>query len=369
MNNKSYFCYLFVLFGFAIFSLCVPYSYSTNFEKNIINLSNNEGNSSDAYISANQNNVYAVWTDDELGNNEIFFKRSTDAGNTFGSTENLSVTNGSSIFPQISVSENYVYVFWTDYTTGNGDVYVRTSSDGGNTFSPIKNISNKLNGTDIGISSYAIKNRIFVVWTDKVPLNEVIRLKSSLDGGQNFNNSKIVSKKGVAETSDKIKDNGLNFSGFGSSSSDLDNFGDVTITSDGENLFVIWIDNIQSTDSTVQWDLRYRMITNKGENLTIPKTLTKNIGDFADSPQIVSVNNTIYVTWVDRFGKFNQNNNEIFIITSNNYGESFNDPVNLSANLGNSIEPKMSSGNGYIFVIWTDYTEGNGEIYLKILPK
>ena len=87
MNNNSYFCYLFVLFGFAICSLCVPYSYSTNFEKNIINLSNNDGNSSDAYISANQNNVYAVWTDDELGNNEIFFKRSTDAGNTFGSTE------------------------------------------------------------------------------------------------------------------------------------------------------------------------------------------------------------------------------------------------------------------------------------------
>ena len=69
-----------------------------------INLSNNSGSSFDPHISAVANNVYIVWQDDSLsinntGNQDIFFKKSTDNGYHFGGPINLSNTIGDSISP------------------------------------------------------------------------------------------------------------------------------------------------------------------------------------------------------------------------------------------------------------------------------
>ncbi len=360
--------------GVLFSALCVSDAHGISLTNKLINLSNNQGNSSDPDISAYDNNVYAVWTDNELGNNEIFFKRSIDGGNTFGSTENLSVTNGSSILPQIAVSDNYVYIFWTDYSTGNGDIYVRASIDGGNTFSPVKNLSNNLNGTELGVSSYAIKNRIFVIWKDKTGIDEVIRLKTSSDAGLNFNYSKILSKREFVTLSDQLINetsksgqNEFDFSRIKQILQDVDSSKNISFTSDGQSLFVVWKEETKTSDLEDQWDLRFRMISTLEENITFPKSITKNIGDSADSQQILINNNTIYITWSDKFRKFNQNDNDIFMIISNNFGKKFNDPVNLSEGNGNSIKPKMSSGNGNVYVIWAGYVKGNGEIYLKII--
>ncbi len=457
MNVHIFFNFLFIILCFFVIGLCVSQSYSVNLDKNIINLSNDDGNSSNPEIASYKNNVYIVWNDDTLGNNEIFFKRSADNGTTFGSTENLSVTNGSSVLPQISVSENYVLVSWIDYTSGNGDVYVRTSNDGGYTFSPLKNISNNLNGTVFNVSDYAEKNKFFVLWDDKTPLNEGIRFKASLDGGQNFNISKFLSKRGFPGSSDptmyvnhnginvvwldKLMDkngnltnseilyklskdngntfqntkvvtrtntdlsnpkitflknilfvtwendvgglsnigkdhdilyktsnnNGLNFSNIKPISRGIDDSRDVSMVPIADNLSVVWRSNIKQLKAADQWDLRFRTITNNGENVTTSKVITRYIGDYANSPQILVNNNTLYIIWSDKFSGISQNNNDIFMITSNNFGKSFSEPVNLSANSGNSVKPITILSNGHLFLIWTDYSDGKGEIYLKII--
>ena len=67
-------------------------------------------------------------------------------------TKNLSNSAENSVFPDIAVSGNNVYVVWDEEVSGTRDILYRRSVDGGNTFSDtIKNLSN--NPTPISISS------------------------------------------------------------------------------------------------------------------------------------------------------------------------------------------------------------------------
>ena len=54
--------------------------------------------------------MYVVWSED----GDVFFKRSTNNGASFGDTINLSDDNHFSHLPQIAVTGNNVYIVWDD---------------------------------------------------------------------------------------------------------------------------------------------------------------------------------------------------------------------------------------------------------------
>ena len=82
-----------------------------------MNISSNLGLSGRPSISAYNGNVYVVWNDNSTGNYEIYFAKSTDGGNSFGKSINLSKNAGRSVFPNIAVStNNTLYVSWKDNT-------------------------------------------------------------------------------------------------------------------------------------------------------------------------------------------------------------------------------------------------------------
>ena len=87
-----------------------------------------------APIAASGDNVYVTWWDNKTGNWEVFFARSTDNGETFGDTINLSNAMGRSEDSNIAASEDNVYVTWWDNKTGTREVYFRASTDSGETF-------------------------------------------------------------------------------------------------------------------------------------------------------------------------------------------------------------------------------------------
>ena len=87
-----------------------------------------------APIAASEDNVYVTWWDNKTGNWEVFFARSTDNGETFGNTINLSNAMGRSDDSNIAASGDNVYVTWWDNKTGTREVYFRASTDNGETF-------------------------------------------------------------------------------------------------------------------------------------------------------------------------------------------------------------------------------------------
>src|ERR687892_197514 len=73
-----------------------------------------------APIATSGNNVYIVWPSNQTGHLELFFRSSSDNGQTFVDKVNLSNTpNVDSIDPQLATSGNHVYIsWWEDH--GNG---------------------------------------------------------------------------------------------------------------------------------------------------------------------------------------------------------------------------------------------------------
>ena len=81
--------------------------------------------------------VYVAWFDRSLGNAEVFVRRSADGGVSFGPAVNVSEDAASSSAPRVAVSGPRVHVAWH----GPTEVYVRTSADGGATFGPRTTLS------------------------------------------------------------------------------------------------------------------------------------------------------------------------------------------------------------------------------------
>ena len=62
--------------------------------------------------------VYTAWT--RTTSSDVFLKRSTDGGRTFGPAINLSNNKGTSFAPRVAVAGKKVFVAWGDFTFAEG---------------------------------------------------------------------------------------------------------------------------------------------------------------------------------------------------------------------------------------------------------
>jgi hypothetical protein len=194
-----------------------------------INLSNNTRDSVYSQIAVYGRNVYVVWEEESatVSNNsmdkihdninyDIYFKKSTDGGASFSKEINLSNNSGFSEHPQIAVFGSNVYVAWTDNTPLNKEILFKMSTDGGNTFYKTINLSNN-SGNSYNQEIAVFANNVYLVWEDKTDnfknggnnsgdnnidnvaisknaasANSDIVVKASTDGGNTFKNTKII---------------------------------------------------------------------------------------------------------------------------------------------------------------------------------
>ena len=75
-------------------------------------------------------------------------------------------------------------------------------------------------------------------------------------------------------------------------------------------------------------------------------------------PQIKTQNNTIYVIWNGDVGHGvdNEIQSDIFLAKSENKGNSFGEPINLSNDNGSSFNPQSEISSQNIYVVWEDDT-------------
>ena len=364
----------------------------------IENLSNNDGRSDEPQIAAVGVNVYVVWRDNSSGKDQIYFKRSSDTGNSFNTTENLSNSNGSSTDPQITATGNNAYIIWSDTTTGNGDIYFKSSTDNGTSFSFPKNLSTNLDGPALFPQVEAMGNNVYVVWQDETPDKGRIRFRASNDNGNDFSITRVLSQENevnanspqlsVSERAIYVVWEDNSRSGNNSSKNfDLlfrvgtdggsaftntkiltknpgDSFDPRTATT-GENMYAVWEDNTAGDDTSLNWEVRFRGVLYNGENTTDTKILSESIGEVADFPQIAASESNLYVVWSDLFIRTYPGMFEIFFTFSKDEGRNFSQAVNLSSNQGSSVLPRIAASEDHAYIVWSDTTTGNGDIYFR----
>lgn len=212
-----------------------------------------------ASIAASESNVYVSWWDNRTtGNNEIFFARSTDNGQTFSEAVNLSNSPGGSADNQITAQDNNVYVAWWDNRTGNWEVFSRSSTDGGETFSEavmLQGIGNSTfrlappqpNIISVDTVLAGSGNNEYVVWWDNKTGNWEVLFARSTDNGATFADPINIS-----------------------SSPDLRSIG-ARIAAEGDYVYISWV---EINPETGQRDVFVSTSSDQGETFGEPIMLT-----------------------------------------------------------------------------------------------
>lgn len=137
-------------------------------------------------LSAEGNNVFVVWQgDSNSGNQDIYMRKSTDNGKTFGGVINLSNDNAGSGNPEINVNASSVYVVWDGTTPGNNEIFYRRSLNNGSNFDSVRNLSNG-GGVSYEPKVVVNKNALEVYWHDYKSGHDDILAKRSINEGKTF---------------------------------------------------------------------------------------------------------------------------------------------------------------------------------------
>ena len=88
--------------------------------------------------------------------------------------------------------------------------------------------------------------------------------------------------------------------------------------------------------------------------------LSSNNGN-SSFPQISIIEDKIYVIWTDN----TTGNGDVYFKRSMDNGGTFGGTENLSNNTGASLSPHIAASGNNVYVIWTDNTTGNGDVYFK----
>ncbi len=147
------------------------------------------GSSSNCYaqawnIASSGNFIHVVYFNaPEYNNLEIYYIRSTDGGSTWGTGTRLTNSTLESYNPAIDISGSVVHVVWHDYRDGNYEIYYKRSTDYGTTWGADTRLTNN-SAWSINACVTVSGLIVHVVWGEGQPFSEsLVFYKRSTDGG------------------------------------------------------------------------------------------------------------------------------------------------------------------------------------------
>lgn len=299
-----------------------------------VNISNTAGISNLVKLSSTEDNVYIIWEDKQADKWQLLFSKSDNKGIKFDTVTHLSNDIGNVHLHDLSSADNNVFVSWAaneNISSSNKEIYFRKSNDSGDSFSDVLNLSND---KDDSLDPHMVINQngsiIYIVWTKCDTKHDdptcSIAFAQSLDQGNTFTSSKIINH--------------------------------------GKFL-------PQRLNSTSLSDTVFSSNSNK-----IPLHLLNNL---TVNEEIASINptvfttlegNQVYVLWEQ--STFGKGDSELFLTSSNDYGNSFNSTINISNSSGTSRLAQGHILGEDLYVTWADTLNQSGtfDVMLrKIDPK
>jgi len=152
------------------------------------NLSSNVGDSHGVSVAADSSGkIHMAWHDNTSGNYEIYYRMSSDGGGSWTIRKRLTWNAGDSGSPDIAAdSSGDVHIVWQDSTPGNQEIFYRKSEDAGANWIPAKRLC-----WNSGTSYYASLavdplGNVHAVWHDSTPGDRQLFYKRSTDGGDSW---------------------------------------------------------------------------------------------------------------------------------------------------------------------------------------
>jgi hypothetical protein len=288
--------------------------------------------SSDSYAematSGGGRNVYVVASgrhnfDGYIG---VPFRRSIDAGKSFGDVIDLNSGSNALVFaPRVASSGNNVYATWSELDPANKNVthaYFRASNDGGRTFGErikLDTISEHsdetINSDFIQVAANKGSGNVYVMWwnvhfsPDLTKENDHLLVRTSMDGGRNFDDA-------IDLTGNQTR----HAAGIGESAIVAS---DATGNRSDKGVYAIWVADTSFPQASSRVFLKRS--ADGGKTFEEAKLANVDDGNLAANVRLASAGNNVYVVW----DSGSPGKHGIFFESSNDAGRTFSNVVDL----------------------------------------
>ena len=220
--------------------------------------------------------LHVVWEDTTPGNNEIYYKQSTDGGASWSTNKRLTWTSGSSREPAIAAyGYGILHVIWQDLTTGDYEIYHKVSIAAGAAWSTSKRLTWTPGYSRLPAIAVDSSGNLHMVYQDDTPGNPEIYYKQTTDNGATWSTGKMLSPRGIYPLWDESRCPAIAVDSFG-------------------YLHVVWEDNTPGNN-----EIYYKQSTDTGATWSTNKRLTWTAGD-SESPAIaVDSSDNLHLVWHD----------------------------------------------------------------------
>jgi hypothetical protein len=276
--------------------------------------------------------VHVVWYDGRLGPPRIFYKRSLDNGINWGSDISLTPIAGVAYHPSVAVCDSIVHVVWTDMRAGP-QIYYTRSLDNGTTWETDTIITPGAPAAGKNLASVAVSDSIVhVVWMD-MRADPQIYYTRSLDNGTTWETDRSISPDSSQFPSIAVCDSIVHVV-----------YADFRYGPGSPKIYYL-----RSLDDGTTWETEIML---------------------ADSfaswyPSVAASGPYVHAVWPDsRHG----DPSEIYCKRSLDDGTNWGLDVRLTDNPSESREPSVAASDSIVHVVWHDDRDGNWEIYYKRNP-
>jgi hypothetical protein len=143
---------------------------------------------------ASDGTLWVVWGSDRFGNDDLCYSSSSDAGATWSTPSQLTTDLGDGYCPAImQLSDGTMWVVWESRRTGNPDLWYTTSSDAGATWSTASQLTTDAGWDQLPDITEAADGTVWVVWQRGGKLWH----RTSSDNGVTWSAEDILDTKGA----------------------------------------------------------------------------------------------------------------------------------------------------------------------------
>ena len=282
--------------------------------------------------------VHVIWEEYRDGNAEIYYKRSPDAGATWGADMRLTTNPANSLSPSLAVVDKQVHLTWFDQRDGNNEVYYKRSEDGGTSWGPDTRLTSNLSSS-IYPAIAASKATVHIAWEEHRDGNGEIYYKGSTDGGITWGTDTRLTNNSAHSFS-------------------------PSVAASGSDVNVAWFDQRDGN-----FEIYDKHSSDGGSGWGGDKRVTNNPA-VSNYPSVSMSGSNVDLVWFDE----RDGNTEIYYNRSTDRGETWGTDLRLTNDPARSTDPCVLASGSNVHVIWTDardnfptYT-GNYEIYYKRNP-
>lgn len=231
-------------------------------------------------IETKDGTIWVVWTSNRAGpppgggQYDIFYKTSSDGGSTWSEDTPLTNDPDTDLDPSIvQLSTGEMWIVWQSRGTGNYDLFYKSSSDGGLNWSDKTPLTTDLNDDKHPTIIQALDGKIWVVWASNRTVIDDLFYKTSSDGGLTWSVEEQLTTASTGDT-----------------------FPSIMQTEDGD-IWVAW------QASNFQVDIHYKVYN--GSSWSPESKLTWLMDEDIMPSLFQAWNGTIWLVWAsDKLGNF-----------------------------------------------------------------